>query len=66
METLPDISFNIPSELLDPISEVIRMGLQRATKITPEQRKMITAWWEAEHQMIRDDQNELEEDEKNS
>lgn len=55
MDSLPDIALNIPSELLDPISEVIRMGIQRATKITPEQRKQIEAWWVAELQLIKDE-----------
>ena len=59
MEKLPDIAINIPSELLGPISEVIRMGIQRATNITPEERKQIQAWWEAEHQLIRDEMDDL-------
>jgi len=55
MDNLPDISVNIPSEHLDALAEVIRTGLQRSTKLTPESRKAIAAWWDAEYDLIQEE-----------
>jgi len=52
MESLKDISVNLPVELLDSLSEVIKVGLQRA-KIPPEDRKSLSSWWEAEHEIVQ-------------
>lgn len=55
MPNLPDISVNIPSEYLNALAEVIRTGLQRSTKLTPESRKAIAAWWDTEYNLIQDE-----------
>ena len=49
---LPDIAVNIPYELLESFSEVIKIGLQRA-KINPENRKSLSTWWEVEYDLIQ-------------
>lgn len=57
METLPDITVNIPLELLDSFVEVIQTGLRRTNKIAPEEKKSLKFWWEAEYDLI---QSEIE------
>jgi len=51
-----DISVNIPSELLEDLSKVIKMGIQKA-KISPAARKQLAAWWEVEKQLATDSIN---------
>lgn len=50
----PDVTINIPSELVKDLSEVIRMGLQRAN-ISTNARQNLTAWWDAESDFIGDE-----------
>ena len=57
MSPLPDIRLHLPIELLDEFSEVIRAGLQRA-KISPEARKNLAYWWEAEKECFPESPSE--------
>ena len=52
MDSTKDISVNLPAELLEYISKVIKVGLQRAS-IPAEARKSISYWWEAEYGLIK-------------
>lgn len=51
-----DITVNLPGELFDALSEVIRTGLQRA-KINENSRRELVAWWSAEKDLIEDELN---------
>ena len=53
MNSTPDISLNVPSELLDEFSEVMKCGLQRAN-ITIKAKKSLASWWEAEKEFMYD------------
>ena len=55
MATLPDIAVNLPAEHLNALAEVIRTGLQRSTKLTPAERKNLSAWWDVEYDMIQEE-----------
>lgn len=52
--SLGDIQLNIPIELVDELSAVIQVGLQRA-KISQEARKSLASWWEAERGLIAEE-----------
>ena len=53
MPSQGDIAVNMPVEHLDALSEVIKTGLKRA-KISPEARKNLSSWWEAEKEFLDD------------
>jgi len=55
MDSLPDITVNLPAELLDSLAEVIKTGLQRSTRLSPEARKSISTWWEVEYDLIQEE-----------
>jgi len=52
MNSTKDISVSLPVELLEYLSKVIKVGLQRSN-IPAEARKSITYWWEAEYDLIK-------------
>lgn len=54
MESLGDITFNIPAEYFDSLSSVIEAGLQRA-KLKQEDRQNLSSWWEAEKALMSED-----------
>ena len=54
MNIKQDVSINIPTELLDELSSVIRIGIQRA-KISKKSRKELSTWWAAESDFINED-----------
>lgn len=56
MPAQQDVTVNLPKELLDSLSEVLRVGLEKA-KIPPDDRKQLTCWWDAEAEFIREEQN---------
>jgi len=54
MDSLGDISLMVPEEHFDALTAVIEMGLQRA-KISQEERKALSSWWEAEKAMMSEE-----------
>jgi hypothetical protein len=56
MAETPDIAVYLPVELLDDFSEVLRVGLQRS-KISPEAKKSLGSWWEAEKEFLTVEEN---------
>ena len=56
MDDLGDINVLIPAEHFEAFSKVISAGLQRA-KIDPSARNELSAWWEAEKDMIASEIN---------
>jgi len=57
MAKTPDIAVYLPVELVDDFSEVLRVGLQRS-KISPEAKKSLGLWWEAEKEFLVVETNE--------
>lgn len=51
-----DITINLPAEYFDTLSEVIRIGLERAA-INPLIRRELKSWWAAEKGLIQDELN---------
>lgn len=59
MKKLPDVSVNIPLELLSGLATVIEVGLQR-TKLLPSVKNNLSAWWRVEYELIQSDLDERE------
>lgn len=49
----PDVSVNLPSELLDSLSIAINYGIQKAN-INQKDKKNLKLWWEVESSLIRE------------
>jgi len=56
MSKKPDITVTLPSEYFDTLAVVMEVGLKHAG-INPLIRNELRAWWKAESEMIREEQD---------